>query len=116
MKSLLENAKQIVCILPKGKVSDVQEGLMDKFDILNANFHHARGVGRFSALSAVGLGEQQEKDILEVTVSSDQADEILEYIFFRADMNHPHGGVAYVTGVPKMSVFEIPDLPKENSV
>ena len=100
MKSIVEDARQIICILPKGRVSQVETGLIEEYGIHSANFNHARGVGRFSVLSASGLGEQREKDVLEVTVKEDIADEIFEYIYFKADMNQPHGGVVYMTIVP----------------
>ncbi len=115
MNAFVEDAKQIVAILPKGIVAQVERGLIEEYGIHNSNFNHARGIGRFSALSAGGLGEQREKDILEVTVSSELADEIFEFIFYRADMNQPHGGVVYMSSVPKMSVFHLPELAPEST-
>ncbi|MBQ13862.1 MAG: hypothetical protein QGG67_13315 [Gammaproteobacteria bacterium] len=103
------DAKQIVCILPKGKASMVEQGLIEDHGIHDANFHHARGVGKFSALSAKGLGEQQEKTILQLVVSKEMAETIFEYIYFRAGLDQPHGGLVYMAKVPKMALMKLPE-------
>lgn len=108
MKAILEDAKQIVCIVPKGTGSFIEEGLIDDFGIRNANFHHARGVSRIS--SRDGLGAQQEKDVLEVAVESERAEEVFDYIFRRAGLDKPHHGIIYMAVLPKLSVMQLPDL------
>jgi len=105
--NILSDVKQITCILPKGKSAAVQKSLIDDHGIYSANFHYARGIGKFS--SGRGFGEQREKEILEVMVSPDIADEIFEYVFFKADMDQAHGGIMFMTPLPKMSVMEIPE-------
>ncbi|MFT7688847.1 MAG: hypothetical protein ACI9FB_004212 [Candidatus Azotimanducaceae bacterium] len=107
--NILEQVKQITCILPKGQSFAVQKGLIDDHQIYEANFHYARGVGKLSMNR--GFGEQREKEILEVMVKPEIADEIFEYIFFKAEMNQPHGGIMYMTTLPKMSAFNMPNFP-----
>ncbi|MDA1371664.1 MAG: hypothetical protein O2971_13015 [Proteobacteria bacterium] len=109
MSNFQLDARQIVCILPKGKASIVVSGLIKDFDIHDANFYHARGVGKFSAKSSSGLGEQREKDILDVVVSKEQAEEIFDYIFHKAEMNKPHGGLVYMVKVPIMALMQLPE-------
>ncbi|MBP18010.1 MAG: hypothetical protein CMQ21_03850 [Gammaproteobacteria bacterium] len=116
MKLVQENAKQIVCIIPKGKAAALEQALIEDHDIHETNFHHARGVGRFPRMFARGIGEQREKDIFEVTVSSDIADEIFEYIFFKAEMDQPHGGIIYMIEAPRASIMQLTDLPEEVSL
>ena len=72
-----------------------------------------RGVGRFSSMREQGIGSQLEKEILEVTVSADQADSIFEYMFFQADMNHPHSGIIFMNEAPQATPMLLPDLPPE---
>ena len=57
-----------------------------------------------------GLGAQQEKDVLEVAVESDRAEEVFNYIFHRAEMDKPHHGIIYMSVLPKLSVMQLPDL------
>ncbi len=106
-------AKLITCILPKGRAHALQKVLVEERGIHEVNFHHARGLGRFSPLSARGIGEQQEKEILEVTVSEADADELFEFMFFRGEIDEPHGGIIYMTSVPRATRLELPDMPSE---
>ena len=107
---LQSSAKLITCILPKGRAFELQQALLEEKGISGANFHGARGVGRFSLLSARGIGEQQEKEILEVIVPEETADELMEYMFFKAEMNHAHGGIIYMNPVPRSTVMTLPKI------
>ncbi len=115
MENLCTDAKLITCILPKGQAYPMQKMLAEKKGIRSVNFHRARGVGRFSPLTARGIGEQQEKEILELTVPADIADELFEYIFFEGEMNHAHGGIIYMVSVPKATTMRLPDLDEEDA-
>ena len=94
------NAKLITAILPKGKGVPLQKSLIEEKGIHSAVIHHARGVGKFSSIQHRGLGEQQEREILDVTVSADEAEEIFEYMFFTGELNHAHGGIVFMTSIP----------------
>jgi len=108
-----ENAKLITCILPKGQAYLLQQTLIEKRGIHSVNFHRARGVGRFSPISARGIGEQQEKEILELIVEEARADELFEYVFFNGEMNHAHGGIVYMSDLPRATRMIVPDIPQE---
>lgn len=105
------NTKLITCVLPKGKCRPLQQALVDEHGIISGNFHYGRGIGRDSHIRDRGIGEQQEREIFEVIVDEDKADEIFEFIYFKADMSEPHGGVIYMSAVPRASVMTLPDLP-----
>jgi len=113
MKNLIDNAKQIVCIVPKGIGRLLVQGLSEDFNIHNANFSRARGVGRSEKIQDRGVGEQREKDVFSVTVDQDMADEVFEYLFFKGEMDHPHNGIVYVQAAPRTSVMEIPEFKEE---
>ncbi len=114
MKNMQEDARQIVCIVPKGKASSINTGLIEDHGIHSATFHHARGSSKAS-LTAKGLGHQREKDVLQVSVRKEIADEIFEYIFFRAGMNQAHGGIVYMTKAPRTSIMSLPEIDAESS-
>jgi hypothetical protein len=115
MKNIREDARQIVCIVPKGKASYINKGLIEDHDIHAATFHHARGTSKTS-VSAKGLGQQREKDVLQVSVPREIADDIFEYIFFRAGMNQAHGGIVYMTKAPRISIMDLPAIDAESPV
>ena len=108
MKVISQDAKQIICILPQGAGSFIEEGLINDFGIRNANFYHARGVSRFSSMD--GFGAQQEKDVLEVAVESDRAEEVFDYIFHRGKLDTPHHGVIFMAALSTLTVMQLPEM------
>ena len=110
----LSNPKLITCILPKGRGSLVEKALVEEKDIHTANLNHARGVGKLSVgKRRRGLGAQQEKDILSVSVSADQADDVFAFMFFKGEMGQPHGGIIYMTSLSSGTEMNVADLPTE---
>ena len=110
MDSLVNAAKQIVCIVPKGQGKILVEAVTAELGIFSANFSHARGVGRTATKGRSGFGGQREKDVFSLTVESDRADEVFEFLYFRAELDQPHNGLIYMQAVPKTSVLKMPEL------
>lgn len=110
----VQGQKLITAIVPVGKAMPVIARLKDEKGIIAANVHRARGVGKISLGTKRGFGEEQEKSVLSVMVSTERLDEIFEFIFFEAEINHPHGGIVYVSAVHAASFYELPDVPDED--
>lgn len=108
--TLERDYKLITCIMPRGAAASLHEKLTRR-GIHAACMHCARGVGRFSPVLDRGIGEQQEKDILQLPVPAAEADELFEYMFLEGDMNKPHGGFIYVTPLLASTLLQMPDLP-----
>ncbi|GJM05586.1 MAG: hypothetical protein DHS20C09_15820 [marine bacterium B5-7] len=109
----LSSDKLITCILPKGLALPILKKLKSEKDISRANLNSARGMGKITPLAYRGVGEQSEKDILNVVVTQNQADDIFYYIYEEADMNRPHGGIIYIRQLGSSTPFTLPDLPDE---
>lgn len=100
----------ITCVLPKGRARALQQALVDEHHLHTGTFHYGRGVGRESHIRDRGIGEQQEREIFEVIVAAANADAIFEFIYFRAKMGDPHGGMIYMAKLPRSSVMTLPDV------
>jgi nitrogen regulatory protein PII len=109
----LPNDKLITCILPKGLALPILKKLKNEKGINRAVLKTARGMGKITPLAYRGVGEQAEKDILNVVVSQSEADDIFYYIFEEADINRPHGGIIYIREINASTRFTLPDLPDE---
>lgn len=92
----------------------VVDALKSDKGIIATNVNNARGVGKITPLAYRGIGGQSEKEIINIVVEEDQADEIFEYIYHKADINRPHGGLMYMCQLQKATPFTLPDLPDEN--
>lgn len=111
IESKISGAKLITAILPKGNGYPLHEALIHEKNCNSAMLHFARGIGRFSHTKRSGLGEQQEKEIVDVLVQAEDADELFEYMFFKAGMNNPHSGIIFMTDIPDSTPMELPDFP-----
>ena len=105
--------KLITCILPCGIALGVMEKLKAEKNIITANVHYARGMGKLTPLAHRGVGEQSEKEILQVVVPEERSDEIFDYIYITADINRPHGGIIYLSTLQMATPFVLPDVPQE---
>jgi len=97
--------KLITCIAAEDKAQEAVLQLEEHYHIQSSISHFARGLGRSStAATTTGLGQQTEKTIFSVLVSSKQADEIFEFIYHAADLHRPHGGIIYITPIKQASI------------
>ncbi|MBA59504.1 MAG: hypothetical protein CMQ40_10080 [Gammaproteobacteria bacterium] len=110
---LQTESRLISCILPKGQGMPLQKALAEEKEIFSANLHHGRGVGKGFHLNERSVGDQQEREILEVVVPFPIADEIFDFIYYKAKINEPHGGIVYVSKIARSSSFELPDIDWE---
>ncbi|HDZ61898.1 MAG TPA: hypothetical protein ENH40_01975 [Nitrospirae bacterium] len=108
-------SKLISCILPKGTASGVMQALKSKLGIITANMNFARGEGKLTPHAYRGIGEQTEKEILNVVVSEAQAEEVFTFIYHEANINRPHGGLIYMHELQHSIPFALPALPEEKS-
>ncbi len=111
MKTLTDR-KLITCLLPKkdSKAFEMAKLLHDEKGIESANVSSGRGTGMVKSIS---YGVWVEVDILTVIVSEQQAEEIFNFIFEKADINRPHGGFIFQGDLANTTPFILPDLPKE---
>lgn len=109
----IHKQKQITCILPKGIAINVVKSLKEERGIMSTNINNARGVGKITPLAYRGIAGQSEKEILTAIVPEDQAEELFEYIFTKADINRPHGGLMYMHALPMATPFTLPEVPDE---
>ncbi len=109
---VLKAEKLITCILPHGRALPVLGALKEELGILTATMHHARGTGRMTPLAWRGVGEAAEKDVISVTVPASRADEVFSFIFERAGVDRPHGGILYQQQLLKSTECSLPELPE----
>lgn len=107
--------KIITAILPAGAGIPLIKHLKSRKGILAANSNHSRGTGSLAVKGSRGVGRQQEKDIVNVLVETDQSDALFEYIFRVAHINRPHGGFIFMSSTPRMTHFTLPENLKNET-
>jgi len=107
----LTDCKMIVCILGHGAGVNVIARLFEEKGISTSNVTSGRGVSA-SASTHVGSDRGTEVDLLNVTVPSERADEIFEFIYDAANLDQPHTGLIFQYAVPLMTPFKLPEPPE----
>ena len=103
-------AKLITCILPKGKVISLVEGLQKK-GIHRSQFAFARGSDLGDPMEKGGLSKEVEKDVFSVIATDEQeGEEIFAWLFEEAQINHPGGGMMYMTSLNYATPFALPQV------
>jgi len=110
---LLSDTKLITCIMPKGHAFPLQEALAEEKGIHSGTFHHGRGVGREANIQDRGIGEQPEREVIEVVVEAAIAEEIFDFMYSRAELDQPHGGIIYMTSSPRATTMLLPEVEEE---
>ena len=102
--------KLITCFLPVGVAPPVVKAIKTEKGLATAHVSYGRGVGKFSQTGARHLGDQSEKQILNVVVD---ADDIFEFIYHEAGNNKSHGGMMLMTRVDNFAPLILPTFPKK---
>ena len=114
MSQHLETYKQISAVLPDDEplLHDLIHGLKDELGILAFDHHSCRGIGalgkrspgrRFRTPPAKALR------MLSVLVTPDRADEVFEYIYFKAKVDRPMGGIVFMGPLNGATAFVMPE-------
>ena len=115
LSTSVQSAKLITCILPRGKAIPLLKKLKQDWGIFAVNANYARGSGRLTPLAYRGVGEQTEKEILNVVVDAARADSVFEFIFVFAEVDRPHGGLIFQSALSLSTGYSLPtDLPEES--
>lgn len=107
---ILTDKKLITCIIPKGKAIEVVRSLHEEKGLNTANVSSGRGRG---VVEPPGFTGWYEVDIITVAVSQDEADEIFQFIYEKADVGRAHGGIIYQGVLTSSTHFTLPKIPEE---
>lgn len=110
-----ERQKLLTAIVPKGTGRKVLLGLRREHGINTGNMNMARGAGMYNPLHKRGVGEQTEKELINVVVPRAQADEIFEYIYHLAEIGEPHRGIIFQSDLMRYSSYQLPENIEEEA-
>ena len=105
--TILDDVKLITCILPAGQGEVLVSALNDELALTSATVVKGRGG------SARGGSFSEEMDVLSVTVESQRADEVFEFLYFRSDIDHLAHRFMFQVALARGTGFELPELPGE---
>ncbi len=106
---VLTDVSLITAIVQRGKADKVVKAAQET-GAQGASIHYAHGRGVRERLGVLGLAIEAEKEVINIIVSSDQANRVFESIYQAGDFETPGMGFMWVTPVEKAASFIPEDI------
>ena len=103
----LSDACLITCILQTGLAEGVLEAAKN-MGAQGATINYARGTGIRERMGLLGVTVDEQKEVIRIIVSEDQADMVFEAMYLAGKLDTPGKGIMYITKLEKVATY-IPD-------
>ncbi|HDZ61897.1 MAG TPA: P-II family nitrogen regulator [Nitrospirae bacterium] len=107
--TVLTDVSLITCIVQRGLADDIIKVAQDA-GAQGATIYYARGSGVRERLGVLGVTIDVEKEVINIIVSTDQADRIFEKMYLAGKLDTPGMGFMYITPLEKAASYIPPEL------
>ncbi len=107
--TVLTDVVLITCIVQRGAAEAIIEAARNA-GAQGATVHFARGMGVRERLGILGVAVDVEKEIINIVVSTEQAQRIFERMYLAGKLDTPGMGIMYMTPVEKAATYIPPDI------
>ena len=107
--TVLTNVALITCIIQRGMADEIITAAREA-GAQGATVHYAKGMGIRERLGFLGVAVEVEKEVVNIVVSTEQADKVFETIYFAGRLDTPGMGLVYITPLDKAATYEPPDI------
>jgi len=101
---ILTDVALVTCIVQKGSGDALVEAAREA-GAQGATVYYARGSGVRERLGVLGLTVEAEKEVINIVVSTDQVDRIVETLYLKGRLDTPGMGFIYVTPLEKAATY-----------
>ena len=106
--SVLTDVMLITCVVQRGLADDIVEAAKAS-GAQGATVFFARGMGVKERLGLLGIAIDAEKEVINVVVSTEQANRIFETMYLAGKLDTPGMGIMYMSRLEKAATF----IPQE---
>jgi nitrogen regulatory protein PII len=92
----------ITCVLQNGLGEDVLEAAKNA-GAQGATISYAQGTGIRDRMGLLGVTIDEQKEVLRLIVSDDQADRVFEAIYLAGKLDTPGKGIMYVSNLENVA-------------
>ena len=100
----LTDACLITCIVEMGSAEKVLEAAKNS-GAQGATINYARGTGVRERLGLLGVTIDEQKEVIRIIVSEDQADLIFEAMFLAGKLDTPGKGIMFMTKLDRVATY-----------
>lgn len=102
--TVLTDVTLITCIVQRG-IADTIVKAATESGAQGATVYFARGTGIRERLGLLGVAVEVEKEVINIVVSSDDADRIFEAMYLAGKLDTPGMGFIYMTPLEKAATY-----------
>jgi len=103
----LTDALLITCIVQAGHADAVVQAAQN-VGAQGATINYARGTGVRERMGLMGVAIDEQKEMIRVIVSEEQADRVFEAMYLAGDLDTPGMGIMFMNKLDRLATY-IPD-------
>ena len=104
----LSETNLITCVLQSGLAEDVLDAAKN-CGAQGATISYARGTGIRERMGLMGVAIDEQKEVIRIIVSDEQADRVFEAMYFAGKLDTPGKGIMSMTKLDRVATY----LPEE---
>lgn len=112
---VLTDVSLITAVVQRGKADELVEAAQE-VGAQGASINYAHGRGVRERLGVLGLAIEAEKEMINIIVSSDQANRVFERMYHAGEFETPGMGFMWITPVEKAASFIPEDILEKFAV
>ena len=103
----LTDALMITCIVQASQADNVVEAAQD-VGAQGATVTYARGTGIRERMGLIGVAIDEQKEMIRIIVSQEQADRVFEAMYLAGNLDKPGMGIMFMNDLDRIATY-IPD-------
>lgn len=107
----LTDVKLITCILQSGLADEVLDAAKN-CGAQGATISYARGTGVRDRMGLMGVTINEQKEVIRIIVSSEQAGRVFEAMYLAGDLDTPGKGIMYLSDLEHVATHIPQNLVK----
>ena len=100
----LTDAKLITCVLQNGLAEKVLDAAKN-CGAQGATVSYARGTGVRDRMGLIGVTIDENKEVLRITVSAEQAELVFEAMYLAGELDTPGKGLMYISELDRIATY-----------
>ena len=108
----LSEANLITCVLQTGLAEGVLEAAKN-CGAQGATISYARGTGIRERMGLLGVTIDEQKEVIRIIVSEEQADRVFEAMFLAGGLDTPGKGIMFMTKLDRVATYIPESVLKE---
>ena len=108
----LTNACLITCIVEMGSAEKVLEAAKNS-GAQGATINYARGTGIREKLGLLGVTIDEQKEVIRILGSEEQADRVFEAMYLAGGLDTPGKGIMFMTKLDRVATYIPESVLKE---